>query len=43
LRECTATVLQPGWYKLVRGGQSAIGDPAKTLQNIEITGRAGTS
>jgi len=29
LGKFTATVLQPGRYKLVRSGQSAVGDPAK--------------
>jgi hypothetical protein len=38
----TATVLQPGRYKLVRSGQSASGSSAKYLQIIEITGRART-
>ena len=41
-RERTATVLQPGRYKLVRGGQTVAVSAAKYLQNIEITGRART-
>ena len=41
-REHTASVLQPGRYKLVRGGQTVAVSAAKYLQNIEITGRART-
>jgi hypothetical protein len=35
-------ILQPGQHKPVRSGQSAVGEPAKDLQNIGITGRVKT-
>jgi hypothetical protein len=38
----TKNVLQPGRYKLVRGGQTAAGKLAKYLQNTKITGRNRT-
>src|SRR5215216_244830 len=38
-REVTATVLQPGWYRCVRAGQTAAANTIKYLQNGVIVGR----
>src|SRR5829696_9992497 len=41
-REVTATVLQPGWYRCVRAGQTAAANSMKYLQNGVIIGRSRT-
>jgi hypothetical protein len=38
----TATVPQPGWYRLVRGEQTVAGDLENYLQNSRISGRMRT-
>ena len=38
----TATVLQPGRYKLVRNGQTLVGKPLKTLQKSRFSGHNRT-
>jgi hypothetical protein len=39
---CTATVLQPGWYKLGRSGRIERSQRAKVLQIAQITGCIST-
>jgi hypothetical protein len=41
-RERTATVLQPGRYKLVRSGRTLVGKPSKTLQKGRFSGHNRT-
>ena len=41
-RKCTATVLQPGRYEMVRDGQTVSENSRKRLQTGTITGRNNT-